>query len=129
MDEAPAGRRPTRWVLGAAALFAVAVFLARLLLVGGAGWVAFALAVPVLLVALTAAVSFRFAAATVVAFSALVLGLRWLLERSQSQGWIALLLLPVLAFTAVLVGRVLGSLRRDRKARREDDVAEAPPQS
>jgi hypothetical protein len=130
MDEAPAGRRPTRLVLGAAALFAVAVFLARLILAGGAGWVAFALVVPVLLVALTAAVSFRFAAVAVALFAALVVALRWFLERSQSQGWIALLLLPVLAFTGVLVGRVLATMRRDRRARREAaaDGGEAPPQ-
>jgi hypothetical protein len=125
MDEASAGRRPTRIVLGGAALFLVAVFLARLLIAGGAAWLAFGLVVPVLLFALTAAAGFRFALAASLLFVAVVLALRWFLERSPT-GWIALLLLPVLVFTAVLVGRVMGQLKRDRDARRAAMARDGP---
>jgi hypothetical protein len=123
MDGASDGRRPTRLVLGAAALFVVAVFLARLLLAGGMGWVAFGLVVPVLLFALTAASGFRFALAATTVFVLAVLALRWFLARSPT-GWVALLLIPVLVFTAVLVGRVLAQLKRDRDARRHGAPAE-----
>ena len=122
MDEAPAGRRPTRLVGGAIGLFVVAVFLARLLIDGGAAWVAFGLCVPVLLFVLTAAAGFRFAVAATALFVLVVLGLRWFLERSPT-GWVALLLLPVLAFTALLVGRVLAQMRRDRQAGRDNEAS------
>lgn len=124
MDDASDGRRPTRLVLGAAALFVVAVFLARLLIAGGMGWVAFGLVVPVLLFALTAASGFRFALVATSVFVLAVLALRWFLARSPT-GWVALLLLPVLVFTAVLVGRVLAQLKRDRDARRQGGAADA----
>lgn len=117
MAETAGGRRPTRVVLGAAALFLVAVFLARLLIAGGVAWLAFGLVVPVLLFALTAAAGFRFALVSTLVFVLAVLALRWFLGWSPS-GWVALLLLPVLVFTAVLVGRVLAQLKRDRDARR-----------
>lgn len=117
MDPGSGGRRPTRLIAGAIVLFLVAVFLARLLIAGGAGWVAFGLCVPVLLFVLSAAVSFRFAVVATALFVLAVLALRWFLERSPT-GWIALLLLPVLAFTAMLVGRVLAQLKRDRDARK-----------
>ena len=123
MDAGDGGRRPTRLVLGAAALFVVAVFLARLLIAGEAAWVAFGLVVPVLLFALTAAASFRFAVVATSLFVVVVLALRWFLQRSPT-GWVALLLLPVLVFTAVLVGRVLGQLKRDRDARGREQEAE-----
>ena len=116
MDEGSAGRRPTRFILGGVVLFVVAVFLARLLVAGGSAWVALAVAVPLLLFVLTAASGFRFALAVGAAFVVLVLALKWFLTRSPT-GWVALLLLPVLVFTAVLVGRVLGQLKRDRDAR------------
>lgn len=118
MDLEAAGRRPTKAVIGAILLFLLAVFLARLLLAGGAAWVAFAACVPVLLFVLSAAVSFRFALAVTTVFVLLVLGLRWFLEGSPT-GWIPLLLLPVVAFTAMLAGRVLAQMRRDRLARAE----------
>ena len=127
MDEPAPGRRPTRIVLGAAALFLVAVFLARLLIAGGAAWLAFGLVVPVLLFALTAAAGFRFALGSTLVFVVAVLALRWFLEESPS-GWIALLLLPVLVFTAVLVGRVMAQLKRDRDARRVAPPSEGSPQ-
>lgn len=123
MDEDPGGRRPTKAVVGAILLFLLAVFLARLLLAGGAAWVAFALCVPVLLFILSAAVSFRFALAATLAFTLLVLGLRWFLEQAPT-GWIPLLLLPVVAFTAMLAGRVLAQMRRDRLARAEREAAD-----
>ena len=118
MDETAGGRRPTKPVLGAIFLFLLAVFLARLLLAGGAAWIAFAACVPILLFVLSAAVSFRFALAATALFVALVLGLRWFLEGSPT-GWIPLLLLPVVAFTGLLAGRVLAQMRRDRLARAE----------
>lgn len=121
MDEAPTGRRPTRFVGAGIALFVVAVFLARLLIAGGAAWVAFGICVPILLFVLSAAVGFRFALASTAVFVLLVLALKWFLERSPT-GWVALLLLPVLAFTAMLVGRVLAQMRRDRLARRDAQV-------
>ena len=123
MDEEEAGRRPTKGVVGAILLFLLAVFLARLLIEGGAAWVAFALCVPLLLFVLSAAVSFRFALAVASAFTLLVLGLRWFLQQSPT-GWIPLLLLPVVAFTAMLAGRVLAQMRRDRQARAERERAE-----
>lgn len=119
MHEETGGRRPTRLVAGAIVLFILAVFLARLLIEGGAGWVAFGFLVPVLVFVLTAAVGLRFAVAATGLFVLAVLALRWFLERSPT-GWVALFLLPVLAFTAMLVGRVLAQIRRDRRARREE---------
>ncbi|MEA3165387.1 MAG: hypothetical protein QOJ26_239 [Thermoplasmata archaeon] len=125
MDEEAEARRPTKAVIGAILLFVLAVFLARLLIEGGAAWVAFAACVPILLFVLSAAVSFRFALVVTLAFAVLVLALRWFLERSPT-GWIPLLLLPVVAFTAMLAGRVLAQMRRDRMARKSpgaDDKA------
>jgi hypothetical protein len=118
MDEAPPGRRPTRLVAAAVVLFLVAVLLGRLLLAGGAAWVALALIVPLVLFVLTAASSFRVALVATGLFVLGVLAVRWLLERTPT-GWVPLLLLPVLAFTAMLVGRVLGQMRRDRLERRQ----------
>ncbi len=115
MDEEAGGRRPTKGIIGVILLFVLAVFLARLLIAGGAAWVAFAACVPLLLFVLSAAVSFRFALAATAVFVVVVLGLRWFLEQSPT-GWIPLLLLPVVAFTAMLAGRVLAQMRRDRWA-------------
>ncbi|HUR25466.1 MAG TPA: hypothetical protein VM327_05575 [Candidatus Thermoplasmatota archaeon] len=123
MDEDAPGRRPTKVVIGGIALFLVAVFLARLLIEGGAAWVAFAACVPILLFILSAAVSFRFALAVTVVFTLGVLGLRLFLERAPT-GWIPLLLLPVVAFTAMLAGRVLAQMKRDRMARMEHEGAD-----
>lgn len=113
MDGTGDGRRPTKLVLGGVGLFLVAVVLGRLLLAGGAAWVAFALTLPILVFVLSAAVSLRFGLLVAALFSLLVLGIRFFLERNP-LGWIALALLPIVVFTAVLVGRVLGQLRRDR---------------
>lgn len=125
MDGEPGARRPTRFALGAVALFVVAVFLARLLLAGGAAWVAFAACVPVVLFVITARAGFRVALVVTALFTLLVLGLRWFLQGSPT-GWIALLLLPVLLFTAVLAGRVLAQMRRDRKAAKGDTEGQDP---
>lgn len=126
MDEVAGGRRPTKAIIGAILLFLLAVFLARLLLAGGAAWIAFAACVPLLLFVLSAAVSFRFALAATTAFVLAVLGLRWFLEQSPT-GWIPLLLLPVVAFTAMLAGRVLAQMRRDRQARESGDSKPGQP--
>jgi uncharacterized membrane protein len=117
MDGEPGARRPTRFALAGVALFVVAVVLARMLLAGGAGWVAFAVCVPVVLFVVTARAGFRLALAVTALFTLLVLGLRWFLQGSPT-GWVALLLLPVLLVSAVLAGRVLAQMRRDRKARK-----------
>src|ERR1051326_9524764 len=117
MDEAAAARRPPRLVRGAVSLFVLAVFLARLLLAGGAGWVAFAVALPVLVFVLTARSNLRFALGVGLGFTVAVLLLRWFLQRSPT-GWVVLLLLPVVVLTAVLAGRVVAQMRRDRRAAR-----------
>jgi hypothetical protein len=122
MDGTAGARRPTRGLLGLLALFVVAVFLARLLLAGGAAWVAFALCVPVVLFVLTARAGFRVALGVTAGFTLLVLGLKWFLQGSPT-GWVALLLLPVLLLTAVLVGRVLAQMRRDRRAANDEGEA------
>lgn len=111
MDEARPARRPTTLVLAVVGLFLLAVLFGRLLLAGGTAWLALVVVVPLLVFALTAAVGFRFALAAALAFLLAVLGVRWLLERNP-LGWIGLALLPVVAFTGMLVGRVLGQLRR-----------------
>ena len=121
MDGEPGARRPTRLALAGVLLFVVAVFLARLLIEGGAAWLLFGVLIAVVLFAITARAGFRVALAVTAGFTLLVLGLRWVLERSPT-GWVILLLLPVLLFTAVLAGRVLGQMRRDRLARREDEA-------
>jgi hypothetical protein len=123
MAEETGGRRPTRSVLTAILLFVVAVFLARLLVAGGVAWIVFAACVPILLFVLTARLGFRPAIVGTLLFVLLVLGLKWFLQRSPT-GWVALLLLPVLLLTAVLVGRVLGQLRRDRRAKRDEGSAD-----
>ena len=124
MDGEAAGRRPTKAVIGGILLFLLAVFLARLLIEGGAAWVAFAACVPILLFVLSAAVSFRFALVVTAVFVLVVLALRWFLTASPT-GWIPLLLLPVVAFTAMLAGRVVAQMKRDRAARKERDEAPA----
>lgn len=121
MDEEETSRRPTKAVIGAILLFLLAVFLARLLIEGGAAWAAFAVCLPILVFVLTAAVSFRFALAVAAVFTVVVLALRWFLQQSPS-GWIPLLLLPVVAFTAMLAGRVLAQMRRDRQARAQREA-------
>jgi len=110
MEEPAAARRPTTLVLGGVALFLVAVVLARMVLAGGAGWVAFAVCLPVVLFVLTARSSFPFALAATALFALTVLALSEFLRHSPT-GWVALLLLPVVAVTALLVGRVLAQLR------------------
>ena len=122
MDEEAGGRRPTKAVVGAILLFVLAVFLARLLVAGGAAWILFAVCVPILIFVLSAAVGFRFAVGATTVFALVVLSLRWFLKQSPT-GWIPLLLLPVVAFTALLVGRVLAQMKRDRAARQANAPA------
>lgn len=128
MDEAAPDRRPTKLVVAGALFFVVAVFLGRLLVEGGRAWLAFAAILPVVMLVLTARVGWRIALAGTLVFVAVVLGLRWILTVAPT-GWVALALLPVVAFTAFLVGRVLGQLRRDRQARRAGPVegGDGPP--
>ena len=111
MDGDAQARRPTRVVLAAVGLFVLAVVLGRLLVAGGGAWLLLALALPVVLVALGAAVGFRAAASLTLAFAVAVLAARWFLQNNPA-GWIALMLLPVVALTAYLVGKVLAQMRR-----------------
>jgi hypothetical protein len=111
MDQANEGRRPTKVVLVGVLVFIVAVILGRLLVAGGALWALFAIAVPVVIVILGRSVGWGAGLVLTVLFTVAVLGTRWLLQNNPG-GWIALLLLPVVALTALLVGRVLGMLRR-----------------
>lgn len=111
MDHDGDGRRPTKLVLAAVGLFVLAVVLGRLLVAGGAAWALLAFALPVLLLALGKAIGFRAALLVTAGFTGLVLALRWLL-RENPAGWIAILLIPVVALTAMVVGRVLAQMRR-----------------
>lgn len=111
MDQEPDGRRPTKLVLAAAGLFLLAVFLGRLLVAGGVAWALLALALPAVLFGLAAALGLRAAAVLTGLFVAGVLAVRWLLVQNPG-GWIALLLVPVVALTALVVGRVLAQMRR-----------------
>ena len=113
MDEAQASRRPTKLVLAAVGLFVLAVVLGRLLVAGGALWALLALALPVVLIALGAAFGFPVALGFTAVFTGVVLGVRWFLKTNPA-GWVALMLLPVVALTAYVVGRVLAQLRRKR---------------
>lgn len=123
MDEAAAARRPTKLVLVAVGLFVLAVFLGRLLVAGGAAWGLLVLALPLVLAAGSAAVGWRAAVVLTALFAAAVLGVRAFVL-SNPAGWAALLLLPVVAFTAMLVGNVLGKMRR-----RDADLAAAQAQA
>ncbi len=111
MDGDAAGRRPTKLVLAALVLFLLAVVLGRLLVAGGAAWALLGLAVPVVLAALGAAVGLRASFVLTTSFVAAVLAARWVL-RHNTAGWVSLMLLPVLALTALLVGKVLMQMRR-----------------
>lgn len=111
MAEDPAGRRPTKLVLAGVGLFVLAVVLGRLLVAGGAAWSLLALALPVVLIALGATVGWTAALVLTSGFTIAVLATRWFVLDNPG-GWVALLLLPVVALTALIVGRVLGQLRR-----------------
>lgn len=111
MEESTERRHPTRFVVVGLVLFVLAVVLGRSLLAGGVVWVLFVLALPALLFALASLIGFRGALVMVLAFMVLTLGVRWLLQESAA-GWIALLLLPMVIVTAIVVGRVVAVLRR-----------------
>ena len=125
MEDEGTGRRPTKTVLGAAGLFFLAVLLGRLLIAGGPAWIAFLVALPILLFVLSAAAGFRFALGATLVFALTVLAVRWFLERNPT-GWAVLALLPIVAFTALIVGKVLAQMRRDRKAMRAASPSEEP---
>lgn len=110
MEQATPGRRPTKLVLAGVGLFVLAVFLGRLLVAGGVGWLVFALAVPVTLVVLSRLAGWRGAFVLTLFFALAVVAARWFVQVNPT-GWAALLLLPVVAFTVVIVARVLGKLR------------------
>lgn len=120
MAEEDGSRRPTKLVLAGVGLFILAVVLGRLLVAGGAAWSLLALALPVVLIALGATVGWMAAVVLTAGFTFAVLATRWLVLDNPG-GWVALLLLPVVALTALIVGRVLGKLRRPTGA--ADQVA------
>lgn len=124
MEGSPNARRPTTAIIAAAGLFLLAVLLGRLLIAGGGAWVALLIVVPILVFALSAAVSLRFGLVVAASFIIVVLGVRWLLQQNP-LGWIGLALLPIVALTAALVGRVLAQMRRDHRERLEAENAES----
>ena len=111
MDAAADARRPTKLVLAAVGLFVLAVVLGRLLVAGGAAWALLLLAVPVVLVAVGAALGLRASLALTAVFVVAVLAARWVL-RHNPAGWVSLMLLPVVALTALVVGKVVAQMRR-----------------
>jgi hypothetical protein len=123
MAEQPDSRRPTKLVLAAVGLFLLAVVLGRLLVAGGAAWSLLALALPVVLIALGATVGWTAAVVLTAGFTFAVLATRWLVLDNPG-GWVALLLLPVVALTALIVGRVLAQMRRP--PRPEEPAAQDP---
>lgn len=111
MDPDAQARRPTKLVLAAVGLFVLAVVLGRLLVAGGAAWALLLLAVPIVLVAMGAALGFRAGLVLTAVFIVAVLAARWVL-RHNPAGWVSLMLLPVVALTALVVGKVVAQMRR-----------------
>lgn len=111
MDPDAQARRPTKLVLAAVGLFVLAVVLGRLLVAGGAAWALLLLAVPIVLVAMGAALGFRAGLVLTAVFIVTVLAARWVL-RHNPAGWVSLMLLPVVALTALVVGKVVAQMRR-----------------
>lgn len=122
MEQAVPGRRPTKLVLAGVGLFVLAVFLGRLLVTGGVGWLLFAVALPVTLVLLSRFAGWLGAFALTLFFAFAVVATRWFVQVNPT-GWAALLLLPVVAFTGIIVGRVLGKLREPAP---EEPVSSTP---
>lgn len=120
-SEAP-GRRPTKLVLVALGLFVLSVFLGRLLVTGGGAWIVFALALPVALLLLSRLAGWGGSFLLTGAFALAVLAARWFVQANPA-GWAALLLLPVVALTGLIVGRVLAKLREPRAAQTEEASA------
>lgn len=108
-------RRIPRPAILAILLFVVAVLLGRLLLEGGWAWMVFAVVVPLLVLAGASRVGWRVASALATFFTAIVLLARWIQLRF-GIGWIVMLLLLVVGFTAMLAGRVVAQMHHDRKA-------------
>ena len=111
MEEGLGGRRPTRLVLSALGLFVLAVVVGRLVFYGGVGWALLAFLLPVIVIALGVGLGFRLALAMTAGFLGIVLLVRWLLVLDVAA-WIVLMLLAVVALTALVVGKVLAALRR-----------------
>jgi hypothetical protein len=114
-DVPPTQGRPVRLVLLLLAAFVAAVACARMLLAGGAGWVAFALLLPVLLLVLGRWLGVARAFVLVAFFAAATLGLRAVLSTPRI-GWSLLLLVPVLGFSTLVATRVVLMLRAGRHA-------------
>lgn len=125
MAEEPDGRRPTKLVLAAVGLFVLAVVLGRLLVAGGAAWTLLVFVLPVVLIALGATLGWKAAFVLTAGFTFAVLATRWLVLDNPG-GWVALLLLPVVALTGLIVGRVLGQLRRRPEPVEADDAPGEP---
>jgi len=115
--------RPGGIVAVAAGLFLLAILLGRLLVAGGAGWAVFAIVSPVLLIALATKIRFLPALLAVAAFAGAALLFRWLML--GGIGWPVLLLLPVVAATAAIAGRVLAAMRQDRLGKAPPEVGES----
>lgn len=111
MDPDAQARRPTKLVLAAVGLFVLGVVVGRLVVAGGAAWAVLLLALPVVLVVVGASLGFRAGVVLTALFLAVVFAARWFLQ-SNPGGWVSLMLLPVVALTGYVVGKVLASLRR-----------------
>ena len=111
MDPDAQARRPTKLVLAAVGLFVLGVVVGRLVVAGGAAWAVLLLALPVVLVVVGASLGFRAGLVLTALFLAVVFAARWFLQ-SNPAGWVSLMLLPVVALTGFVVGKVLASLRR-----------------
>jgi hypothetical protein len=109
-DEASRGGRPVRLALVLVVAWLLAIVVARLLLAGGAGWVVFALALPVLLLVLGRLWGVGAAVVVVSFFTAATLAMRALLTTPR-LGWALALLVPVLGLSVSIAARVVLALR------------------
>jgi hypothetical protein len=114
-DDAPRGGRPVRLALLMVAAWLCAIVIARLLLAGGAGWVLFALALPVLLLVLGRLLGVGRAVVLVGFFAAATLAMRALLT-TPKLGWALVLLVPVVGLSAFVAARVVLALRSPKEA-------------
>lgn len=131
MEPTPDGRRPTKVVLAGVALFLLAVVLGRLLVAGGGAWIVFVAALPVALVVVSRFAGWGGAVFVTLLFALAVLAVRWFVQVNPA-GWAALLLLPVVAFTGLVVGRVLAKLRQPVEREEvvgADEPGESSPES
>lgn len=101
-----------RVVATAFALAFLALVMARLLVQGGWAWVLFAVLLPVILLALVAILGWVLALLGTAFFASCVLAFRAVV--TSELGWVAVAMVPVAAFSAMLGVRVVRRLRAPR---------------